>query len=56
MTTVSVKPQAGEYAYTYRPSLLGAPWTFRLTPAGLSFEAGRRSGVVPFRDVRQVRL
>ena len=42
--------------YTYRPSLLGAPFTYRLTAAGLAYQAGRRAGVVPYRDVRRVRL
>lgn len=42
--------------YTHRPSLLGAPFTFRLTATGLAYEAGRRSGVVPFRDIRRIRL
>lgn len=42
--------------YTYRPSLLGAPFTFRLTGDGLAYQAGRRSGVVPYRAIRRVRL
>lgn len=48
---------AGEaVAYTFRPSLLGAPFTFRLMENGLAFEAGRRSGVVAYGDIRRVRL
>ena len=42
--------------YTYRPSLLGAPWSFRLTPTGIAWEAGRRSGQVPYAKVRRVRM
>ncbi len=42
--------------YTYRPSLLGAPFTFRLTADGLAYQAGRRSGVVPYRAIRRVRM
>ncbi|KQZ00229.1 hypothetical protein ASD45_04685 [Pseudolabrys sp. Root1462] len=42
--------------YTYRPSLLGAPFTFRLTADGLAYQAGRRKGTVPYRDIRRVRL
>ena len=42
--------------YTYRPSLLGAPFSFRLTGEGLVYQAGRRAGVVPFRDIRRIRL
>ena len=56
MTSVSASPPDGEPVYTYRPSLLGAPWTFRLTPAGLAFEAGRKSGLVAYRDIRRLRL
>lgn len=56
MTSNPDSPPPDEPAYTYRPSLLGAPWSFRLTPAGLAWEAGRRSGLVPYREVRRVRL
>jgi hypothetical protein len=45
-----------DLVYIYRPSLLGAPWSFRLTPTGISWEAGRQSGLVAYRDVRRVRL
>lgn len=56
MTDTDAAPSADELVYTYRPSLLGAPWSFRLTPAGLAWEAGRRSGRIAYRDVRRVRL
>jgi len=42
--------------YSYKPSLLGAPWEFRLNPAGLVWEVGRHSGRVPYQDVRMVRM
>jgi len=42
--------------YTYRPSLLGAPFTFRLTEKGLAFEAGRRAGFMPYEAIGRVRL
>ena len=42
--------------YTYRPSVLGAPWEFRLTGDGIEWQAGRKSGRIAFRDVRRVRL
>lgn len=55
-----MSPVAGtpsdERQYTYRPSLLGAPWSFRLTPTGMAWEAGRRTGHVLYRDIRRVRL
>ena len=43
-------------AYMYRPSLLGAPFTFRLTETGLAFEAGRRTGFAPYGAIGRVRL
>jgi len=42
--------------YMYRPSLLGAPFTFRLTETGLAFEAGRRTGFAPYGTIGRVRL
>jgi hypothetical protein len=42
--------------YIYRPSVLGAPWEFRLTGDGIEWQAGRKSGRIAFRDVRGVRL
>lgn len=49
-------PPAGEIAYTYRPSLLGAPWQFTLMPEGIAWTEGRRKGLVPYEAVRRVRL
>jgi hypothetical protein len=43
-------------SYTYRPSLMGAPFAFHLTESGLAFESGRRSGVVPYGAIDRVRL
>jgi len=45
-----------EPAYAYRPSLLGAGWAFRLTADGIAWEAGAKSGRVPYRAVRRVRM
>lgn len=42
--------------YAYKPSLLGAPWEFRLEPDRLAFAAGTRSGSIPYREIRRVRL
>ena len=50
-------PGAGEgVAYTYRPSLLGSPWEFRLDGDGIDWANGRKTGRVPFRTLRRVRL
>jgi hypothetical protein len=56
MTDVSAPSAADDVAYSYRPSLLGAAWSFRLTDGGLAWEAGRKSGLIPFRAIRSVRL
>ena len=45
-----------ENTYSYRPSLLGAPYEFRLDAHGLAWNVGRRSGSVAWRDVARVRL
>jgi hypothetical protein len=42
--------------YSFRPSLLGAPWEFRLTPAALAWSVGRRSGTTPYTDITKVQL
>ena len=46
----------GNLTYSYRPSLLGAPWVFTLTDHGMDWTAGNRSGRVRYRDVRRLRL
>ena len=46
----------GGASYAYRPSLLGAAWQFKLTDDGIDWVAGRRSGHIPYRDVRRVRM
>jgi hypothetical protein len=43
-------------AYSYKPSLLGAPWSFRLEPDAIAWEAGLRHGRIAYGDVRRVRL
>ncbi len=47
---------ASDLAYGYRPSLLGAPYEFRLAPDALEWQVGRRSGRVPYGSIRRVRL
>ena len=49
-------PESGYLTYSYRPSLLGAPWQFTLTEGGMEWSAGSRSGLLRYRDVRRVRL
>ncbi len=45
-----------ELSYGYRPSVLGAPWQFRLEPDAIAFEVGRRSGRLRYDQVRKVRM
>jgi hypothetical protein len=42
--------------YAYRPSLLGASQEFMLGTDGIDWSNGGRSGHVPFRNVRRMRL
>jgi hypothetical protein len=42
--------------YSYRPSLLGAAWEFKLTDDGIEWVAGRRSGHIRYRDLHRMRL
>ncbi len=57
MTLDPAGPAAnGDLSYSYRPSLLGAPWEFTLTEHGMNWSAGGRSGRVRYRDVRRLRL
>jgi hypothetical protein len=45
-----------DLSYSYRPSLLGAEWTLTLTPNGLAFTAGGRSGLVPYDKIVRMRM
>jgi hypothetical protein len=50
-------PGSGEaLRYAHKPSLLGAPWEFRLRPDGLAWQVGRFEGCVPYDRIRRVRL
>jgi hypothetical protein len=49
-------PSGDAVAYTFRPSLLGAPWEFKLTGDGIDWVTGRRSGRIALRDVRRLRM
>jgi len=51
----AAEPEEGT-AYAYRPSLLGVPMAFQLTPGGINWSGARGSGHVPFQDVRYVRM
>jgi hypothetical protein len=42
--------------YSYRPSLLGAPWVFSLRGDTLEWRAGRKTGAVALRAIKRMRL
>lgn len=48
-------PDSG-LTYGFKPSLVGVPHEFRLAPDALEWQAGRRSGRVPYREIKHVRL
>jgi hypothetical protein len=46
----------GDPVYVYKPSLLGAPWKFRLRPDALEWQAGRHRGCIPYAGIARIRL
>jgi hypothetical protein len=48
--------KAGELVYAYKPSLMGAPFEFRLTADAFEWRKGMFSGRKPYKDIRRVRL
>ena len=46
----------GDPVYFYKPNLMGSAWVFGLKRNGISWEYGRRSGLVRYDQVRRVRL
>jgi len=43
-------------SYSYKPSLIGAPFEVRLAPDALIWQAGGRAGRIPYGEVRRLRL
>ena len=54
MTDFVAQSGDDDVAYSYRPSLFGAGCSFRLTPGGLAWDAGRRSGLVPYQAFKHI--
>lgn len=48
--------KAAEPYYMFRPSLMGAPREFRLTPDALFWQIGRHSGRIPYDRITRVRM
>jgi hypothetical protein len=42
--------------YTYKPSVIGAPWEFRLRPDALEWQTGRFQGRMPYGSIVRARL
>lgn len=55
-TAYACDPESGDPLYTYKPSLLGAPHEFRLTPEALVWRVGSRTGHARYGDIRRMRL
>jgi hypothetical protein len=47
---------SGDPIYAYKPSLLGAPYEFRLAEDGLAWRVGRHAGRIPYDDISRLRL
>jgi hypothetical protein len=45
-----------DLSYSYRPSLLGAGWTFQLMPSGIAWTAGIKSGFLRYGNVTLIRM
>lgn len=45
-----------QLSYSYKPSLMGAPWVFRLSDDALLWEKGMRKGRVAYREITRVRM
>ena len=56
MTDDRAVPPKAAVTYAYRPSLLGAPYEFRLDAQGLDWRVGRKSGRLPLRAIARVRM
>jgi len=47
---------AADIAYAYKPSLMGAPFEFRLTPDAFEWSKGGVTGRTPYDRIRRIRL
>jgi hypothetical protein len=54
---MSLQPgTADDPVYSYKPSLMGAPWELCLRPDALEWRAGRHEGRIPYGRIARVRL
>lgn len=52
----TIDPENGDPLYAYKPSLLGTAHEFRLAADALAWRVGGRSGHIPYREIRRLRL
>jgi hypothetical protein len=52
----AIDAETGEPLYSYKPSLAGAPWQFRLAPEALAWRLGARADRVAYGRIRRLRL
>jgi hypothetical protein len=52
----AIDPTPGEMSYRYRPRMMGGEFAFQLEPDALSWELGRRSGRLAYRDIARLRF
>jgi hypothetical protein len=45
-----------EFTYAYKPSLMGAPFEFRLAPDAFEWHRGSHAGRAPYGRIRRIRL
>jgi hypothetical protein len=51
------QPRSGEDpVYSFKPSLMGVPWEFRLRPDALEWRMGRQEGRILYGRIRRIRL
>jgi hypothetical protein len=57
MDQPQAEPDTAQYPkYAYKPSLMGSPWMFELTPDAMLWSLGSMSGRVPYDSIRRIRL
>lgn len=55
-TSHADRAEDADPAYAYKPSLLGAPFEFRLAADALEWRKGRHAGRTPYDGIRRIRL
>jgi hypothetical protein len=56
MTDATSAEPPDDPVYAFKPSLMGAPWLFRLRPHALEWHIGRHEGRTPYGNIARVHL